>query len=194
MKKFIYILLLSFIITLPVYPQTSKNVYPKNTYINIPLSNDTSYSSVSINTYFTYMFIENTSDNFTNAKGCGADLQINQNNYTSWMIGFNISFYKEYNSINTTNLSTLNLLLGPKFYFSTANLSMYARINAGVTFFSEHTPGGLLFSVSFFPAIGLEHNINKTYKLFIESTANTYFDLMSIHGHFSINAGLITSF
>jgi hypothetical protein len=164
-----------------------KNEIPDN-------ENDTSQSLISLNTYFTYMFIENTSTKYTNAKGFGIDLQIDQNNYTSWLIGFNISFYKGYSNIDTFNLSTLNLFAGPKFYFSTSRSSMYARINTGVTFFSEHANSGISFSVSLFPAIGFEHNFSKIFRLFIEPSANLNIDLTGIDGHFSINTGLISSF
>jgi hypothetical protein len=194
MKKSIFILLLNSILTISVYSQTTKYFYPKNTYNNLTCSNDTNYSFISLNTYFTYMFIENTSDKHSNAKGFGLDLQINQNNYTSWLLGFNISFYKRFSNNDIINLSTINLLAGPKFYFSTAKLSMYTRLNAGITFFSEFANNGIDFSVSFFPALGVEQNINKNFKLFIESTANINIDLMSTTGHFSINIGVISSF
>ena len=156
--------------------------------------NDTSFSYISINTYFTYMFMENkTGDKITNAKGFGLDLQVDQNNYTSWMLGFNLSFYKENRHVGTFNLSTLNFLAGPKFYFSTADLSMYARLNAGVTI-SGRAEGSADFFVSFFPALGVEQNLNKNFKLFIESTANANIDLMTTTGHFSVNMGIISSF
>jgi hypothetical protein len=193
MKKLIIILTLISIIILPIYSQTIENIYPVKTFTNIPLSNDTSYSYIALNTYFTYMFIENTSVKYTNAKGFGLDLQIDQNNYTSWLLGFNISFYKEYSNVGTFNLSTFNIIAGPKFYFSTAQLSMYARLNAGVTF-SKHAEGSPRFYVSFFPALGIEQNINNNFKLFIESTANANIDLMGTTGHFSVNIGLISSF
>ncbi|MBI5403334.1 MAG: hypothetical protein HY959_08015 [Ignavibacteriae bacterium] len=194
MKKIILILSLITSVNISVYPQSVKRFYSEKTYIYKPSNNDTSFSKNSLNPYFTYMFIENTSVEFSNAKGFGLDLQYNQNNYTSWMLGFNISFYKLFNkNVGTKNQGTLNLLAGPKFYFSTSGSSGYFRINTGITYFSNNSHSGIPWCVTLFPALGFEQNLNKVFKIFIESTANANIDLMGVSGHFSINIGMISS-
>lgn len=147
----------------------------------------------SVNTSFSYIFITNPSDRYTNSKGFSVDLQINQNQNISWLIGGNFNFYKEYYFRETLNVSIINIILGPKFNFSNNDLSAYYRINTGMSFFGRHGHGGIDFAVLLFHAVGAEYKISKLFKLYLEPNLNMYFSYGSFI-YFRFNTGISTLF
>lgn len=176
-----------------VYSQSFKSVSNKNNFNFINLNADTNYSTISINTSFVYV-LNHLKDN-TNEIGFALDLQINQTNYVSWLLGINMSFYKRYSVSDTYNVSTFNSLIGPKFYFNKDKLSAYFRISTGMTYFSEHTSmGGRGWNLSIFPAFGLEYTISRSFRISFEPNMNLSIlgDRM-FQGNFSIKTGIITA-
>lgn len=193
MKKLILIMAIIFIGISPVYPQTYNNIFQENTSSNLFGKTKDKYNLGSVNTSFSYLFVNNTSSSYTNSKGFTLDLQINQNQITSWLVGFNMNFYKRFTNIDTSNLYLINILVGPKFYFNDDNPTTYFRINTGMTFFNLHKSGNSEFAVILFPAIGIEYKFSKYFKLYIEPNINAYFTYDSF-GYFGINAGISTIF
>jgi len=196
MKILIMTLLFLFGEITTVHTQSLSKIYRIKTGLNIPNKTDNKYSPISINSSFTYMFIGNSGNDCTNSKGFSLDFQINQENYTSWIIGCNFNFYKSYYTQDTTNLSLINLYLGPKFYFSKDKFSTYARTNAGISFFDGKNPSAINIAFSLFPALGIEYQISKNFKITLEPNINVFLfgDFYGSFGYFGINTGISTNF
>jgi|GEM_PF-3816171 len=159
MYNFIISLAIIFITTSTLQSQSMKSIpgvhnisliNSTETRPNILKKTSVNNNRFSINTSFVYMFLGNSSINYTNSKGFSLDFQYNQKNYTSWLVGGSFNFYKSYYVRDTLNLSLVNLYLGPKFYFSKDDLSIYCVINAGVTFFGGRNPEAFVNAFSFF--------------------------------------------
>ena len=175
------------------YSQSLSSVSIKNDYSLIDYNAHTANSTISINTSFVYV-LNHLKEN-TNELGFALDLQINQTNYVSWLLGINMSFYKTYSATETYNVSTFNSLIGPKFYFNKDKLSAYFRISTGMTYFSEYTSiGGQGWNLSIFPAFGLEYTISRSFRISFEPNMNlSLLGDMMFQGNFSLKTGIITA-